>query len=234
MQSERPTTAPSGESSIPRPPNVIIVLLRRPRRNNPDEQRSDPFYEFGSFGCTGCHSSNLLHPKGAKTLEGARLAFAQGGEGGFRLVLLTPPVRVRRRGPLVEATWRPAHEPFKYSSAPVLAHGRTRTDFPQLMREIRAARRSTAEGKFASTFRSRRRPLRPEIGEELCLIYENSRQAAFVEDLATHYWETLPYAPRRPDTDRHATLKALRASAAHSNGARAAVTTACGICRGIE
>jgi hypothetical protein len=39
---------------------VFVVMLRRPRKN---DRRSDPFWEFGSFGCTGCHGKNLLHPK---------------------------------------------------------------------------------------------------------------------------------------------------------------------------
>ena len=37
-------------------PPVFIVHLRRPKKNDPEEMRSDPFWEFGSFGCTGCHS----------------------------------------------------------------------------------------------------------------------------------------------------------------------------------
>ena len=40
---------------------VIIVLLRRPRRDAA-ERRTDPMYEFGSFGCTGCHRGNLMNP----------------------------------------------------------------------------------------------------------------------------------------------------------------------------
>lgn len=52
-------------------------------------------WEFGSFGSTTYHMKNLLNPKHAKTrLEGARLAFAQGGPQGFKLVMLTPKVIV--------------------------------------------------------------------------------------------------------------------------------------------
>ena len=61
---------------------VIIVMLRRPRKNDP---RKDPFFEYGSFGLTGCHRTNLLANKAA---AGCRLAFAQGGPSGFRLVML--------------------------------------------------------------------------------------------------------------------------------------------------
>jgi hypothetical protein len=64
---------------------VIVVHLRQPKRGDPGESRSDPFYEFGSFGCTKCHSRNLMHPRRAHELDGARFAFAQGGRLGFRL-----------------------------------------------------------------------------------------------------------------------------------------------------
>ena len=77
-----------------KPDRVIIVHLRQPRRNDPQETRADPFYELGSFGCTKCHSMNLMHPRRAHELDGARFAFAQGGPLGFRLILLTPPARI--------------------------------------------------------------------------------------------------------------------------------------------
>ena len=40
---------------------VILVHLRRPRSRS--DKRDDPFWEFGSFGITGCHARNLLHPE---------------------------------------------------------------------------------------------------------------------------------------------------------------------------
>jgi hypothetical protein len=43
---------------------VVVVLLRQPRKDI-SEMRTDPFWEFGSFGLTGCHQRNLLHPKKA-------------------------------------------------------------------------------------------------------------------------------------------------------------------------
>jgi hypothetical protein len=49
---------------------VIIVHLRRPKTADPKESRSDPFWEFGSFGITGCHSENLMHPRNSRKLEG--------------------------------------------------------------------------------------------------------------------------------------------------------------------
>jgi hypothetical protein len=58
---------------------VVLVLLRRPNRSNPREMRSDPFWEFGSFGCTGCHTTNLMNIRRADELAGVRFGFAQGG-----------------------------------------------------------------------------------------------------------------------------------------------------------
>jgi hypothetical protein len=66
-------------------PKVYIVHLRRPKsaRVEPNERRDDPFWEFGSFGCTRCHSDNLMHPKHAKELDEARLAFVKAGKTAF-------------------------------------------------------------------------------------------------------------------------------------------------------
>jgi hypothetical protein len=55
-------------------------MLRRPRKN---DRRTDPFWELGSFGCSGCHGKNLLHPKNCQISNGDRLAFVQGGKGGL-------------------------------------------------------------------------------------------------------------------------------------------------------
>ena len=96
-------------------PNVFFVHLRRPNRSDPDEQRDDPFYEFGSFGCTGCHGTNLLHPRRAEKLNSVRLAFVQGGDLGSRLVLVTPAItEVKKWKNHCEAKWTPALMPFKY------------------------------------------------------------------------------------------------------------------------
>lgn len=66
-------------------PKVIMVTLRRPNLSVPGEMRTDPLWEFGSFGLTGCHKRNLMNPRNVDILDGARLAFAQGGEDGFKL-----------------------------------------------------------------------------------------------------------------------------------------------------
>lgn len=133
-------------------PNVFFVHLRRPKRasQNPNERRSDPFYEFGSFGCTKCHSHNLFHPRHASKLEGSRLAFVQGGKLGSRLVYLTPPIKVKVWKTNCEAIWTPATMPFKYSKAPVLAYNDGDSDFPLVEQFARQANCPTVEGGLCS------------------------------------------------------------------------------------
>jgi hypothetical protein len=138
------------------PSNVLIVMLRRPVLTRPNEMRSDPFWEFGSFGCTGCHRRNLLSPRRAAELEGKRLAFAQGGPNGIRLVHLTPSISVVHHSIGCELRWRPHEMPLKYSAAPTIIDNREVTDTPAIFREIGGVRRSTPVAKFASKFRSRR------------------------------------------------------------------------------
>ena|SRR5665213_3925693 len=99
---------------------LFIVMLRRPRK---DDKRTDPFWEYGSFGCTGCHSKNLLHPKKCQITDGDRLAFVQGGQLGLRLLFVTPPVqRINHPGGgpkgCVELKWDAGQKPFRYDRAP--------------------------------------------------------------------------------------------------------------------
>src|SRR5450631_2635260 len=96
---------------------IVIVHLRRPGRDDP---RNDPFWEFGSFGTTGCHRDNLLNPKKIHELEGVRLAFAQGGKAGFKLVFLTPRISTVKYRNLAETRWQPPSMPLKYDEAPIL------------------------------------------------------------------------------------------------------------------
>ncbi len=102
---------------------IFIVHLRRPKANDP---RWDPFYELGSFGCTGCHSHNLLNARRPRIEDNDRLAFIQGGPDGSRLVLLTPPVKVRfhqsgSHEGVMEVRWKPESKPFTYETAPLVA-----------------------------------------------------------------------------------------------------------------
>jgi len=151
---------------------LFIVMLRRPRKDDP---RADPFWEFGSFGCTGCHGKNLLHPKNSKIRSGDRLAFVQGGQIGARLLLMTPPIErflhaggsPKRR---IELRWDSGQKPFRYDRAPSLfdspSPGRSGL-FPRLADSLAYINRSTIDAKFASRFRARTSPLEPQLAREL-------------------------------------------------------------------
>lgn len=191
---------------------VVIVHLRRPRKHDPNEMRSDPFWEFGSFGCTGCHMKNLMNPGRIHELDGARLAFAQGGRGGFRLVMLTPPVRAVRHANRCELRWDASSAPFRYETALLCINNEGDTDFPLLKRMIRADRETWC-GRFSSRFRSRRLPLREDVAGELIRVYHARLAAASPEEFARSYADTMPYPPNIIDPDREATYERLVADA---------------------
>jgi len=196
-------------------PPVYIVHLRRPKSKNADpfEMRSDPFWEFGSFGCTSCHAKNLLHPKNIHKRVGARLAFAQGGPDGCRLVFLTPPITVHphnakgEQKEWWEAKWRPEKMPFRYQSAPKLAWNKGRSDFILLERDFYSNPRRRKEANFSSHFRSRTRPLENNIAEELIRVYEKWRRSARPEMIAASYNEAMASDPPMVDTKRRATYE---------------------------
>src|SRR5438067_911392 len=97
---------------------VFIVCLREPGYKT--DYREDPYWETGSFGCTGCHSRNLFNPSGQHLHDGAQLAFAQGGPDGTKLLFVTPEINMRSAGQFVEAKWQPGKMPLKYANAPLL------------------------------------------------------------------------------------------------------------------
>lgn len=188
------------------PQDVVIVHLRRPGSEDP---RDDPFWEFGSFGLTGCHAKNLLSPRNALGLTGKRLAFAQGGRKGTRLLLLTPPVSVLSHGPIFEVKWdkSQAGMPFRYDESPVLvqyaSESEYRSDFP------RTAHRSAngirpPEGQFASSFRSRVLPVEPVCAREIIRVYERLRKKAPEGHFAREYYEALPWPISCPRQNRRA------------------------------
>ena len=191
------------------PPKIFFVHLRRPDRANPKEQRNDPFYEFGSFGCTRCHSKNLMNPRNAAKLEGARLAFVQGGPLGSRLVLLTPPVTVTRRIDSCEAKWKPVDMPFKYTDAPILAYNGGVSDFPMIEQFARSAKCRTVESGLSSLLRSRTSPVCDAMAKEIVSVYTRKRAKATHSAIAVTYEETLPYNPRKIDRNRKETYNRL-------------------------
>jgi len=184
-------------------PPVILVMLRQPRSS--EDPRTDPLFEFGSFGLTRCHNGNLLKGDAA---HGARLGFVQGGPGQMRLVMLTPPVQVvHHRGGVSEATWSPARPPLRFDQAPLLASADGRSDVRGMVAELRGGARSTLSAQLASNFRSRVRPLRPELAAAVVEAWEraSARRGASAE----RYDEALPAPLGAPDGDRERTWRRL-------------------------
>ena len=186
---------------------VVIAMLRQPRLNDPTEQRNDPFWEFGSFGVTGCHSSNLLNPKKAHQLDGKRIAFAQGGPDGIKLVYVTPPVSVRYHADCVELNWSPAAMPLTYDSAPTLIDNTGYSDFPALLDLIGNTARTTPVGQFSSKFRSRREPVPISLGRQLLSVFQVAERDG--REHATRYIDCLPCPPPRIDQNRCQTYREL-------------------------
>jgi len=187
---------------------VIIVHLRRPRSksDNPEEMRSDPFWEFGSFGITTCHGKNLMHPRNAENLKGVRFAFAQGGKQGTRLVFLTEPVTIREHERCIEALWSPKEMPFRYSNAPILVSNADKSHFPRLESALREGKRRKIEGEFGSRFRSRAEPLDTDLAKELVSVYTRMRkEASNSSAIAGCYADALPWPPPKVDKRRRKT-----------------------------
>jgi hypothetical protein len=180
--------------------SLFIVFLRRPRK---DDGRTDPYWEFGSFGCTGCHGKNLLNPEREHVKTGDRLAFVQGGDQGCKLLLITPPVqRVQHANARMELRWNRAAQPFRYNSkcAPVLAHpGVAETDLVELGKMMNAADRTTAQAKLASCFRSRCQAIDPKPAAELTVLFDKARQTAKPsQDFIQSYTDALPWRISAP------------------------------------
>jgi hypothetical protein len=169
---------------------VVVVHLRMPGKN---DNRSDPFWEFGSFGITHCHADNLMNPKRVTELLGVRFAFAQGGNLGTRLVFLTPPIHqaipYKDRS---EMLWKPHLMPFRYEPAPLLIDNAGKSDFRLLKRSLKGVLRNTWVGRFSSKFRSRRHPLGQAEALEVITIYQSCRKSGGQECIAQNYVDALP------------------------------------------
>jgi len=195
---------------------VIVVMLRQPRTSCATEMRSDPFWEFGSFGVTGCHQRNLMHPKKAAALEGARMAFVQGGVDGFKLVYLTPPVHAIAYADRSEIRWQPPEMPFRYDCAPVIIDPSGASDIVGFHALIEEVNRNGWLGRFASKFRTRREPLPQPLAANLVACYTAARQAVKspADRLAQYYEQALPVNPPVVDRQRHTTYRHLLAKVA--------------------
>jgi len=196
--------------------NVFIIVLRQPDQSDPTEKREDPFWEFGSFGSTTCHMKNLLNPKCAKTrLEGARLAFAQGGPQGFKLVMLTPKVIVDDSKEPCEVLWKPQRMPFRYLRAPLLVDEDGRSDFEFIRRLVRRGNCTSPVSQFSSNFRTKSEPLGSAQAKALIRAYDSKFKRASRHAFAETYLDALPYSPPLTESprERKRTLQNLRAMA---------------------
>ena len=186
---------------------IVIVHLRRPGRDDP---RDDPFWEFGSFGITGCHRDNLLNPKRIHELEGVRLAFAQGGEAGFKLVFVTPRISTAKYRNLAETRWQPPTMPLKYDEAPILVSNNG-TMMRGMREALRGVNRPSPEAQFSSRFRSRRNPINdefPELAEQIAAEFaQQYNQATTNGGVAWTYDEALPWSIQAPDRQRQETYE---------------------------
>lgn len=183
---------------------LFLVHLRRPK-SDPTEMRSDPFWEFGSFGTTGCHGRNLLNINKIERLKYSRFAFVQGGGKGFKLLLITPALDCHIINGNCEVKWVPTLPPFKYSKAPIIIDNAGKSDFRYLINLFSYAKRTTLEGKFSSVYRSNVTPLNESIAKRLYNDFQSLYQKARKVDLAANYTEALPWPPPKEDTNRQKT-----------------------------
>ena len=151
---------------------LYFVYLRRPQKI--EDPRSDPFWEFGSFGKTGCHKSNLLHPIRTPLLDGDRLVFLQGGDQVIRVVGLTPPITVRRNAGKLDLRWDVAYRPIPYDVAPMLIDNMGDSNFPAVRRLLANTQRSTYCGQAASRLRSRTSPVDIALTSQLLKYFDQT------------------------------------------------------------
>lgn len=197
---------------------VLVALLRQPHMERPTEMRSDPFWEFGSFGLTGCHKTNLMHPKKVHELKGARIAFVQGGDAGFKLVYLTPPVTPIPYSDRSEIRWEVSGEtgtnmPFRYEQAPFIISTAGESDVPEIVQIFENVRRNGWMGRFASKFRTRREPLPDACAAQLIRVWNARIRKAKAGDFARIYTDALPYNPPKTDFERQGTYDRMLAAA---------------------
>jgi hypothetical protein len=166
--------------------NIYTVYLRQPAGLH--DRRCDPFWEMGSFGSTGCHSSNLLHPRRSRLTAGDRLVFLQGSRGEVRAIAMTPPIRVGGHSARLEAQWDPEYRPMPYAKAALFIDNVGRTDFPSLLAMLDGVRRDTPCSAVGSKFRSRCTPLERTLAAELVAWFSRS------QDPATEYFDAICHA----------------------------------------
>jgi hypothetical protein len=155
--------------------SVYFVYLRRP--GDMDDRRNDPFWEFGSFGKTGCHGKNLLHPKNCPIQDGDQLAFLQGGSGEVKVVGLTPPVKVAGTNSRIELRWDKKYRPVPFSVAPLLINNSGASTFPSVYSALRLGEtnRTTFCGRAASRLRARSTEVSLDLAQEIIRWFSGQR-----------------------------------------------------------
>lgn len=194
---------PLGEGNL----MLFFIFLRRPRTVT--DLRSDPFWEFGSFGQTGCHRTNLLHPARTPLREGDRLVFLQGGDQEIRAVALTPPIQIQSCMGRLDLRWDRDYRPIPYVEAPVLINNQGQTNFSAVFDIVADTQRSTFCGKAASRLRSLTRPIKPELATQLEAWFAQTdlpRVTHYLEaiDVADSAWFRYGLRAGWPDIDRRA------------------------------
>lgn len=145
--------------------SLYFVFLRKPK--DLTDRRNDPFWEFGSFGRTGCHKANLLHPRRTPLRDGDQLAFLQGGRGEIRVIGVTPSISVTGSTGLLEPEWSRSYRPMPYSNAPLLIDNLGKTAFPSALQLLHGTRRSTYCGAAGSRLRSKMTAVDAELTNEI-------------------------------------------------------------------
>ena len=158
---------------------------------------------------------NLMNSKEIKELDGVRLAFAQGGPDGFKLILLTPPVKSEKYRNCCELKWEPdGAKFFKYKNAPLLIdnkkiHERPASDFPAFMKMLQTppVERGTWAQEFSSKFRSKRKQLPNAVALDIIKKYSAFVKSSPKEHFTSDYTETMHEKPPIPDNNRKETYQ---------------------------
>ena len=170
--------------------------------------RIDPFWETGSFGLTGCHKCNLLHPKNRLQLKDSDIGFVQGGPDGMKLVHLVNLYDAKDFSDRLELNWDPSVSdmPFTYSNGITLINNNGESDIKGFKQSLQNVNRNTWIARFASAFRSRSAPLDKELARSVRQTFRRfSRRKR-----ANSYVDAMPFPPPKTDNNRRKTQKQLR------------------------
>lgn len=207
--------------------SVFVVYLRRP---SSDDKRSDPFWEFGSFGRTGCHSHNLLSRNCRIEPGVSSVLFLQGGEGCIRAVALaevsdiTPFTIAAKDGKPQqqgrELKWKKIRGPYVFEEAPFLIGNHDgRSDFPAFSKKLGGTQRDTRVAGAASKLRARATELEMAVALEVREVFarwKGAKASAFHETIEDGPWRRrmagVEAAERKDREARYAALTKGRSS----------------------